>query len=455
MTERHPEDAGVSPTRPNALLAALLAVVVILSAVIYMGVEAGDGRDEDTLAAPLSPYDSAAAAAPASTGIWVGTWAAAPVSGEPGTEAAGMAGRTVRNVVHTSVGGTSARVTLSNLYGTRPLNVTAATLAVAADDDAPAAAEGTLRRLTFGGLPTVVVPAGGHTVSDAVALVVPRDADMLVSTYTPTSSGPVTHHPYARSTSYVAAGERTEDVTGDAYTGESGSWRYLTALDVLSGEADGTVVAFGDSLTDGITSTMDADRRWPDVLSDRLRDAASDGRDAPRYGVVNAGISGNRVLADGGRAAGNAAGVKRFARDVLGRPHVKVVVIDLGVNDILRHPSGNDADAIVAGLRTLVSSAHAHGVKAVGATLMPFRGHPSHSDARERVRQRVNAELRSGTVFDELVDLDEALRDPYDPRSLRAEYDSGDGLHPSDAGYRRMAQAVELEQLEGAAPARL
>ncbi|MEU0675716.1 SGNH/GDSL hydrolase family protein [Streptomyces sp. NPDC006172] len=443
----------MSATRHIALPAALLAVIVSVSAAVFLSVDAVGGRHGDSPGTARSPRGAAAPA-----GIWVGAWAASPVAGEPGTRATGMAGRTVRNVVHTSVAGTSARITLSNLYGTLPLHVTAASLAVAdgdGDDDGPAAADGTLRRLTFAGRGSVVVPAGGQAVSDAVALVVPRDCDVLVSTYTPASSGPVTYHPYSRRTSYVAVGEHTQDTTGDVYTGRIGSWRYLTALDVLSHEADGTVVAFGDSLTDGVTSTLDADRRYPDVLADRLHAAASRSRDTPRYGVVNAGISSNRVLADGGGTAGNASGIKRFTRDVLGRPHVKAVVIDLGVNDILRHPAGGDADAILAGLRTLVRLAHAHGVKAVGATLMPFRGHPNYSDAGEATRLRVNAGIRSGSVFDEVVDIDQALRDPYDPRQLRPEYDSGDHLHPSDLGYRRMAQTVEPAQLKTAAPGRL
>ncbi|MFF3504920.1 GDSL-type esterase/lipase family protein [Streptomyces sp. NPDC003247] len=465
MTRHHDGGVAMSRTRHRAELSAMAAVVTALSAAIYVGVDAGDGPLDDTAAAPRP---APGRAAPVSAGVWVGTWAAAPVGGEPLTGTDGTAGRTVRNVVHTSVGGTGARITLSNLYGTRPLTVTAATLAVAADDDGPAATAGTLRRLTFGGAPTVVVPAGGQTVSDAVTLAVPADSDVLVSTYTPTSAGPVTHHRHARQTSYVADGEHTADVTGGPYTGRSTSWRYLTALDVLSDEADGTVVAFGDSITDGVTSTPGANRRWPDVLSDRLRAAVAAGEDAPRYGVVNAGISGNQVLADGQGVprsrprpdgdlptADNPSGLERFERDVLGRPNVRVVVVDLGVNDILRNRSLADPGAVVDGLRTLVERAHARGVKVVGTTLLPFRGHRGYTDAREGVRREINATLRSGSVFDELVDVDEALRDPYDPRRLRADYDSGDSLHPSDKGYRRMAELIEPEQLEGAAPARL
>ncbi|MGV9942000.1 SGNH/GDSL hydrolase family protein [Streptomyces sp. NPDC003401] len=436
--------------RHHALLSALLAVVVGLSAAIYAGVDAGDGgrRRDDVLAASRTGPHPAAAA---STGVWVGSWAAAPTGGEPHTAAGGTAGRTVRNVVHTGVGGTSARVTLSNLHGTGPLTVGAATLAVAADDDGPAADPATLRRLTFGGRPAVTIPAGGQTVSDAAPLAVPGDTDVLISLYTPVSAGPVTFHHRARQTSHVADGEHTGDVSGDPYTGRITSWRYVTALDVLSTEADGTVVALGDSITDGSTSTPGANRRWPDVLSDLLRASPADGGHAPRLGVVNAGISGNRVLTDGpGRPAANPSALNRFDRDVLGRPNVRVVVIDLGVNDILRARTTADPDAVLDGLRALVRRAHAHGLRAVGTTLLPFRGFRGHTDAREEVRQAVNAAIRSGSVYDTVVDVDRAMRDPYDPRRLRAEYDSGDHLHPSDRGYRKMAGLIGWEQLGGA-----
>ncbi|MEU0196673.1 MULTISPECIES: SGNH/GDSL hydrolase family protein [unclassified Streptomyces] len=440
--------------RGYALLAVVVAAIVALSTAIYVGVASDNGtRNRNALADGRVPNNPAA---PASTGTWVGTWSTSPAGAEPGTETTGMADRSVRNVVHTSVGGTSARVTLSNLYGQSPLNITQASIAVAAGSGTPAALADTMRQLTFNGGPAVVVPPGGQVMSDAVRIVIPHDADVLITTYTPTSSGPVTYHPHARQTSYVAQGDQARDVTGTPYTAETRYWRYVTALDVLSNESDGTVVALGDSLTDGITSTSGANRRWTDVLSDRLRAEIAAGRDLPRYSVVNQGISGNRVLTDGlGRPADNPSGLNRFARDVLQRTNVKVVVIDLGVNDILRNPRLADPDAIVGGLRTMVGQAHARGLKVVGATLMPFYGHRGYTDAREGVRQAINAEIRAGRVFDAVVDFDAALRDPYDPRRLRPVYDSGDHLHPSDQGYARMAQAFDLESLKGSAPAEL
>ncbi|MER5468854.1 SGNH/GDSL hydrolase family protein [Streptomyces sp. NPDC002685] len=443
MTKRH----------GYALLAAILAVVVVLSAAIYVGVAADGGNGARTDVA--GGRTSHNAAAPASTGTWVGAWSASPAGAEPGTETNGLAGRSVRNVVHTAAGGTSARITLSNLYGQQPLSITHATIAVAATANNAAASADSMRRLTFGGASTVVVPPGGQVMSDAVRVRIPHGADVLVTTYSPTPSGPVTYHPFARQLSYVAQGDRTEDVSGVSYTEQSPYWRYLTALDVQSDEAAGTVVVLGDSLTDGITSTVGANHRWTDVLSERLRASAGSGG-TPRYSVVNQGISGNQVLAAGlGRPADNPSGLSRFGRDVLDRTNVKAVVIDLGVNDILRNPNQVDPRTITDGLRTLVRQAHARGLRVVGATLMPFHGHRGYTDARDAVRQAVNAEIRAGKVYDDVVDFDAALRDPYNPRRLRTDYDSGDHLHPSDKGYQRMADVFDLGDLKGTAPAQL
>ncbi|MEU9183098.1 SGNH/GDSL hydrolase family protein [Streptomyces sp. NPDC048484] len=438
MTKRH----------GYALLAAIAAVIVAISAAIYVGVASDDGG-ETAMAGGRTPHNSAA---PASVGTWVGAWSASPAGSEPGTELNGMAGRSVRNVVHVGVGGTAARITLSNLYGQQPLSITHASVAVAATANNAAAATDTMRRLTFGGRPSVLVPAGQQVVSDAVGLLIPHDTDVLVTTYSPTPSGPVTYHPQSRQISYTAEGDRTEDLSGVAYTGQTPYWRYVTAVDVLSNESDGTVVVIGDSLTDGVTSTVGENRRWTDVLTDRLRSDS----DGPRYSVVNQGISGNRVLTSGlGRPAENPSGLTRFDRDVLGRTNVKAVVVVLGVNDILRTPHETDADRITAGLRELRRLAHARGLRIIGATLMPFKGHRGYLPVLEDTRQAVNAQIRSGKVFDAYADFDKALRDPYNPRGLRPDYDSGDHLHPSDKGYERMAETFDLDDLKGAAPAQL
>ncbi|MFF4471145.1 SGNH/GDSL hydrolase family protein [Streptomyces sp. NPDC001599] len=450
MTRGRDGGAGAPPTKHRALLAAIVTLIVAISAAIYAGVSADDGtRDHALQAGGRLPRGDAA---PASTGAWVGAWATAPAGAEPGTGTTGMAGRSVRNVVHTSVGGTSARITLSNLYGQSPLTVTHASIALAAGPDTAAAIADTMRRLTFGGSARVIIPAGGQVMSDTARLAIPYGANVLVTTYSPIPSGPVTYHPQARQTSYLADGDRTADVTAAAYTTPTPYWRYLTALDVLSHEADGTVVAFGDSITDGARSESDANHRWTDVLAARLHEAAGAGRDTPRYSVVNEGISGNRLLTSRpGRPADNPSGLSRFERDVLQRTNVKTVVVVLGVNDILNSPELADRDGILTGLRTLVDRAHARGLRVVGATITPFGGYGGYTKAREAMRQEVNEEIRSGRVFDAVVDFDKALRDPYDPRRMRSDYDSGDHLHPGDKGYARMGQVIDLAALKGAA----
>lgn len=431
-----------------ALLAAFTALIIAVSTGIYLAAREAGARTEarDTsLPTGRAPHKPAA---PASTGAWVGSWSAVPSGAEPRTELTGLAGRSIRNVIHTSIGGTAARVTLSNHYGQQPLHITSASVAVAAEDNTAEAVPDTLRPLTFSGARAVTVPPGGQVVSDTVALRVPAAADLLVTTYSPTPSGPVTYHRHARQTSYLATGDHTLDPQGLAYTDRSPFWRYVTALDVLNKDARGTIVVIGDSLTDGVTSTPDADRRWTDVLAGRLGD---------RYGVANAGLSGNQLLTDGvGRPADSPSGLNRFQRDALSRPNTKAIVVVLGINDILRDPDGTpDPAAITQGLRTLVSRAHARGIPVVGATLMPFEGHLGYDGVRETARQAVNTEIRAGGVFDAVVDFDKALRDPYAPRRLAEQYDCGDHLHLNDAGYRRMAQTFDLTALDTNGTARL
>ncbi|MDH6226762.1 lysophospholipase L1-like esterase [Streptomyces sp. MJP52] len=196
------------------------------------------------------------------------------------------------------------------------------------------------------------------------------------------------------------------------------------------------MVVIGDSLTDGVTSTPDQEARWTDVLAERLDF---------RHGVANAGISGNQLLTDGlGRPADSPSGLNRFERDALSRPNTRAVVVVLGINDILRDPDGTpDPAAITAGLRALVTRAHARGIPVVGATLMPFGGHIGYDAVRETARRAVNTEIRGGGIFDAVIDLDKALRDPYAPHRLAGHLDSGDHLHLNDAGYRRMAQQFD------------
>ncbi|MDX3238534.1 SGNH/GDSL hydrolase family protein [Streptomyces sp. ME03-5709C] len=432
-----------------ALLAGLVALVAIVSAVLFVSDGPGDGSGRTVGPRPAAGFGVPNQAAPAASGAWVGTWSASPAGGEPQAPY-GYAGWSIRNVVHTSVGGGSVRIHLSNLFGRAPLVVGRATIAVAAAPGSPSAAAGTMRSLTFGGRTTVRIPAGGAVVSDAVRLGVPQAADLLVTTYTPHASGPVTYHPRARQTSFMAFGERAARSDGAAYTTRTPYWRYVTGVDVFTRQAAGSVVLLGDSITDGVTSTPGANRRWPDLLAARLRGSGDRGL---RMGVLNQGISGNRVLRDGA-GGGNPSGLGRLERDALSQTGVRALIVELGINDVLRPPQRTGAAAIVSGLREIVARAHERGLRVLGATLTPCGGHPGFNARTEAVRQQVNAVIRAGAVFDEVIDFDRALRDPNRPAALQPAYDSGDHLHPSDAGYLRMAETVRLSLLKGGAAAK-
>ncbi|WP_328648123.1 SGNH/GDSL hydrolase family protein [Amycolatopsis sp. NBC_00348] len=388
-----------------------------------------------TTSGGANPESAVPALAQQSVGGWAGTWAAAPASGVPNTPD-GYPGYSIRNVVHTSVGGGRARIHLSNAFGTSAVtfgHVTVAVEATGAD-----AVPGTLRSLTFGGAPSVVVPNGAEVLSDPVGLRVPADANLLVTTYVPTKSGPVTYHPAAAQTSYFTrAGDFTASESGAPYTEQTSVWHYVSGVDVQGG-AEATVVTLGDSITDGVGSTTGANHRWPDYLADRLHG---------RFGVQNAGISANRLLLDvPGSGAGQNA-LSRFDRDVLGVGGVRTLIVLEGINDIQQDPHQTDPDAITSAYRQLVAQAHARGIRVIGGTLTPFKGWGVYNETLEATRTAVNQFIRTSNVFDAVVDFDAAVRDPADPLRMLPAYDSGDHLHPGDAGYERMAAAVRLDRL--------
>jgi lysophospholipase L1-like esterase len=385
-----------------------------------------------------APAGAAASAPPGRPGDWVGTWSAS-ASGTVPNNPSGYADRTVRNVVHTSVGGSQVRVGLTNVLGTAAVRMSAVTVAVAARPDAPAAADGTLRAVTFGGAAAFTIPAGGEVLSDPVALAVPEDGELLVSVYTPDASGPVTYHQVANQTSYLTpSGDHTGDADGAAFTEQIGFWPYVSRVDVR-GSAEGAVVTLGDSITDGNNSTRNANHRWPDYLADRLIAAPG----PSRLGVVNAGISSNRLL----NSTWNPNALSRLDRDVFSVPGARAVVVLLGINDIGGQPQHHEPAPIIAALRQVAVQAKAKGLRVVGGTLTPFGGSGNYTEELEGVRLAVNDFVRHGGAFDAVADFDAALRDPADPHRLRAEYDSGDHLHPKDAGYQAMAAAVRLDAL--------
>ncbi|MET7440164.1 SGNH/GDSL hydrolase family protein [Streptomyces sp. NPDC005496] len=366
---------------------------------------------------------------------WVGTWEAPAVVGVSTPEVA--SGDSLRQVVHVSVGGSRVRIRLSNAFGTQPLvlgRVTVAVRAAGAD-----AVPGSVRRVSFG---SDVVPAGQDVRSDPVRLDVAPDSDLLVSAHLRAVPRSQTVHPLARQVAYVArAGDRADDVAGAAYTETTPQRFYVTGADVFAPPARGTVVAFGDSITDGYGSTEGADQRWPDHLSDRLQRLPAH----RRSGVLNAGISGNRLLRDGG--AFGVKALERLDEDVFSRTDVRTLVLLEGINDIQQEPHQTDPAAITAAYRDIVRQAHAHGIRVIGATLTPFKGWRVHDDTLEATRLAVNDYIRTSGLFDHVVDFDRAVRDPADPLRLLPAYDAGDHLHPNDAGYAAMAAAVDLRTL--------
>lgn len=371
---------------------------------------------------------------------WVGTWGAAAAFGVPNT-GGGYPNTTIRSALHASIGGDAVRVRLSNAFGLEPVDLSHVTVALAAGPNDPNAVPGTLRELTFGGLSGITIPVGADAFSDPAALAVPTGGDLLVTTFVPTPSGPVTYHPYAGQTSfYTNDGDHASDVSGAAFDRTTQVWHYVDEVDVLATSL-GAVVAYGDSITDGVGSTWDANHRWPDHLARRIATLPA----GQRFGVVNAGVSGNRLLLDGGDFGVNA--LARIDRDVLAKTSARTMIMLLGVNDIQQSPHQYDPNQIVMGLRQAVSQARARGLRVMGATITPFQGFSAWNPTLEGVRAAVNHWIRTGGGYDAVVDFDAAIRDPANPLAMLPAYDSGDHLHPRDAGYAAMAGAVRLDRL--------
>jgi lysophospholipase L1-like esterase len=302
--------------------------------------------------------------------------------------------------------------------------------------------------VTFGGGQRVTLAAGAEVFSDPVPLAVAPERDLAVSLHVPGPSGPATQHGGAYTTSYSTTGDHAADPGAAAFTTTMSSWYLLDGIDVRSSASAGTVVTLGDSITDGTNSTVDANRRYPDDLARRLL-ATRHGR-AP--GVLNEGASGNRLLTDAGSSGVNAQ--SRFARDVLAQTGVRDVILLEGINDI-GHNLGPVAGQpvtpqdIIEAMSNIARAAHEHGLRIIGATLLPIGGSKYDNPDAEAKRQAVNTWIRTGNTFDGIVDFDQALRDPADPGRYQSRYDSGDHLHPNDSGYQAMADAIDLNLLDG------
>jgi lysophospholipase L1-like esterase len=349
----------------------------------------------------------------------------------------GGRGETLREVAHVSIGGDTVRVRFSNLYGTSPLVIAAAE--IAQTSKAAAIVPGSGRPLTFHGQPSVSIPAGALVISDPAPLKFAPLSDLTVSFYLPNPMEPVTGHGLANATSFAAPGNvvSSADLRLPVRTT---SWDYLNGIDTLAPGDAGAIITLGDSITDGDESTLDTNGRWPDELARRLQAN-------PKYrslSILNEGIDGNKVMLDG--AGANA--LARFDRDVIAQSGARYLLILEGINDIGHSdPTATTtaADMIFA-FDQMIRRAHAHGIAVIGCTLTPYHGAGYFSEKGEAVRRAVNEWIRTSRAFDGVVDFEAAVRNPDQPDTFLPGDEAGDHLHPNDAGYKVMGDAIDLKR---------
>ncbi|MGH9605566.1 MAG: SGNH/GDSL hydrolase family protein [Terracidiphilus sp.] len=383
---------------------------------------------------------SGACTAQAKHPAWVGTWATSPMLAEGGFNVHPFCGVTLREIAHISAGGKQMRVRFTNEFGLDQLAIADAHVALSAGGGAIKA--GTDRALTFDGSASVSIPPGSAVYSDPVSLDAPALSDVAVSFYLPAQvMRAETYHSFADQDNYMVDGDEAgAETLTDPKT--LASWYFFDGIDVENAGDGFSIVALGDSITDGAHSTRNGNDRWPDVLASRLQ--AEHGME--HVGVLNEGIGGNRVLND---VAGPSA-VARIDRDVLAQDGAKYVIVLESINDIgrlkrLTAPEDNvTAQDLEAGLKEIADAAHEHGMKIYGATLTPYGGANYYSAKGEQVREAVNEWIRQSHTFDGVIDFDKITRDPQDPNRYNPLYDSGDHLHPNDAGYKAMGDGIDL-----------
>jgi lysophospholipase L1-like esterase len=365
--------------------------------------------------------------APAATTAFTGTWSVSPQS-----SSRTFSGQTIRQIVHTSIGGSQVRIQLSNVFGNAPLTIADVHVAKSAGGSSTTA--GTDKQLTFGGQTSVTIAAGGLAVSDAATYTVDALANLAVSFYVNSTSGPSTAHFQATQDNFIASGDVSANTSISAST--VGNYFYLMNVDVMNPNAEGAVVTLGASITDGVGSSQNNNRRWPNDLAVRLSQA---GR---TVGVLNQGISGNGLVTGG---TGNSA-TYRFDRDVLAQPNVKwVIFTDNPVNDLNSGDTSVTASRIITATQDLINRAHARGIKFICGTLTPFEGTPNWNTNVESQRVAFDNWVRTANNgCDAYVDMDNATHDPSHPSRFLPAYDLGDHLHANEAGLQAMANAVDL-----------
>jgi lysophospholipase L1-like esterase len=398
-----------------------------------------------------------ALAQPGPTSHWVGTWSTAIVARpQPDQSAAPATGpatpkinnQTLRQIVHISVGGAGVRVVLTNALGTAPLTIGAAYIALRDKDEKIVPASG--HALTFSGRPSVTIPAAAIMLSDPVEISVPAMGDLAIDLFLPDGmiapASPLSSHFSALQTNYISNSGNFAGAANLPVSTTTPSWFFLERVEVAGAEPAIAIVAFGDSITDGARSTPNTNGRWPDILAKRLL-----AQPGSRQAILNTGIGGNRLLTEALIPFGVNA-LARFDRDVLDQTGVADVIVLEGINDIGmagKNPLPS-AEDIIAAHQQMVERAHARGLKIFGATLTPFDGAAYYTPEGEAKRQALNTWLRTSKVYDGVIDFDLATRDPQNPSKFLPLYDSGDHLHPNDAGYQAMGGSIDLTLFEPA-----
>jgi lysophospholipase L1-like esterase len=400
--------------------------VIILLAVISFGIATGwdwKGVNENK----------------AGKGNWTGSWASsmqAPL--EDGISNEGFSNQTVRMIVKPHIDGKNVRIRLSNVFSPEALKLEQVHIAVS--KGGPEVESDTDQKVTFDGKEKVTIPAGETKWSDPLDFKVRSDGKLAVSVFIREKTGPVTWHPRSMQTNYITSGNKAGSSDFGAYEQEEQSWFWLDAVDVLADSSmKGSIVVLGSSIANGNHSTPDTDHRWPDYLANRMKQSDI------QMSLVNAGISGNQLIEstpDKGESA-----LERIERDVFDQTGIKSVILHQGLNDIRHHPEYS-ADDIIDKMKEIIEKTHDRGLKIYGGTLTPYKGSGRYTAEGEKVRQEVNDWIRTSGEFDGVIDFDKAVRDPEDPERYLPEYDAGDHLHPNDAGYEKMAEAVDLSMFK-------
>jgi lysophospholipase L1-like esterase len=396
-----------------------------------------------TLTAALLMVGDYSLAAQQQSPHWVGSWAAASqangASVGSNETVVRVKNQTIRQIVHTSVGGYKFRVRLSNTMGKTPLVIGEARVALSTGKNTINSE--TDRQLTFGGISSTTIPPGAVMYSDPVDMRFSSQADLAISLYLPEKTEAKTVHTLGKQTNYISTSGNHTAAHALQTKSTSSSWYFLAGVDILTHKNTSAVVAFGDSITDGLNAAVDTNNRWTDYLARRLLSRS----DIDTKGVLNLGISGNRILHE---QVGPSA-LSRFDRDVIAQSGVTHLILleginDIGYSDLPGSQEQVSAKQIIAGYKQLIARAKTHGLKVIGATLLPYEGGSYYTQQGEAKRQEVNQWIRESGAYDAVIDFDKAMRDPQRPTRLNPLFDSGDHIHPNETGFLAMANAVDL-----------